>query len=238
VDDRGKKTDALRSWLWVALFAAAFAWVEGSIVVYLREIYFGGTFSFPLVIPWRDGELAVDRLMKIEFVREIATIIMLIAVGWAAGGTPWQKFCLFMIAFGIWDVFYYVWLRVMTGWPESLMTWDLLFFVPLPWVGPVITPVLIALAMIAAGSLIIYYEQKGYVIRWRWFDIVVIAACGLLLIVAFCWDWKNILRIPGNSLYTGIPNPFAWWLFLPVYLASVVYFSLRLYRIVSAGKRH
>ena len=124
----------------------------------------------------------------------------------------------------------------MVRWPESLMTWDLLFFVPLPWVGPVITPVLIALAMTVAGSLIIYYEEKVYTIPWRWFDFVILLGCGLLLIVAFCWDWKNIMRIPGDELRTGIPNPFAWWLYLPVYLFSVLYFTLRLTKTVSANK--
>jgi hypothetical protein len=231
-----REMDALRRWVWVVVFAIAFAWVEGAIVVYLREIYFGGSFSFPVFIEWREGELIVDRLMRIEFVREIATIVMLIAVGWAAGRTSWQRFSLFMIAFGIWDIFFYVWLRVMVGWPESLMTWDLLFFVPLPWVGPVITPVLVALAMTVAGSLIIYFEEKGYTISWRWFDFVIISVCGLLLIAAFCWDWKNIMRFPGDELRTGIPNPFAWWLYLPVYLFSIAYFALRLKKIISAGK--
>jgi hypothetical protein len=233
---REGEMDSFRRWIWVAAFAIAFAWVEGAIVVYLREIYFGGSFSFPVVMEWREGELVVDRLMRIEFVREIATILMLVAVGWAAGSTSWQRFCFFMIAFGIWDIFFYIWLRIMVGWPESIMTWDLLFFVPLPWVGPVITPVLIAMAMTVAGSLIIYYEEKGYAVSWRWFDFVVILGCGLLLIVAFCWDWRNIMRIPGDEIHTGIPNPFAWWLYLPAYLFSVVYFALRLKKTVSAKK--
>jgi len=217
-------------------FAIAFAWVESAIVVYLREIYFGGSFCFPVVMEWREGELVVDKLMRIELVREIATIIMLVAVGWTAGRTSWQRFCFFMIGFGLWDIFFYIWLWVMVRWPASLLTWDLLFFVPLPWVGPVITPVLIALAMTVAGSLIVYYEQRGYTISWRWFDFIILMGCGLLLIVAFCWDWKNIMRIPGDELRTGIPNPFAWWLYLPAYLFSVAYFALRLNKTVSANK--
>ena len=142
---------ALWRWIWVVVFAIAFAWVESSVVVYLREIYFEGSFFFPIVLEWKDGKLLVDNLMRIEFGREIATILMLVAIGCAAGKNALQKFCFFMIAFGVWDIFYYIWLLVMVGWPESLMTWDLLFFVPLPWVGPVITPVLIALAMAIAG---------------------------------------------------------------------------------------
>ncbi len=226
---------AFRNWGWVVVFAIAFAWVESAVVVYLREIYFNGGFSFPLVIKWEDGKHVIDPLIRIEFVREIATIIMLVAVGWVVGRNRFQKFCFFMIAFGIWDIFYYIWLYVMVSWPENLMTWDLLFYVPLPWVGPVITPVLIALAMVVAGSLIIYYDEKGYDIRWRWYDMVVELSCGLLMIVAFCWDWKNIIQFPGDIERTGIPNPFAWWLYLPAYLFSIAYFALRLRQIIITG---
>jgi hypothetical protein len=219
--------------IWVAIFAVAFAWVESAVVVYLRKIYFDGVFSFPLVVVWEEGKHVIDPLIKIEFGREIATLIMLLAVGWVAGRTKFQRFCFFMISFGIWDIFYYIWLYVMVGWPESLMTWDLLFYVPLPWVGPVITPVLIAAAMIGAGLLIIYYGDRGYEIRWRWYDMAVEIGCGLLLIVAFCWDWKNILQVPGDIARTGIPNPFAWWLYVPAFLFSLVYFGLRLRAILS-----
>jgi len=224
---------AFQNWLWVVIFSIAFAWVESAVVVYLRKIYFFGGFSFPLVIKWEGGRHVVDPLIRIEFGREIATIVILIAIGWMAGRNRFQKFCFFMLAFGLWDIFYYIWLYVMVGWPDSLMTWDLLFYVPLPWVGPVITPVLIALAMVVAGSLIIYFDEKGCDIRWRWYDMSIELTCGLVMIVAFCWDWKNILQIPGPVEYTGIPNPFAWWLYLPVYVFSVVYFAVKLRKSIS-----
>ncbi|MDY6852790.1 MAG: hypothetical protein SV487_12045 [Thermodesulfobacteriota bacterium] len=227
----------LITWLWVVIFALAFAWVESAVVVYLREIFFDGSFSFPLVIQWEGERLVVTNITRIEFGREISTIIMLWAAGYLAGKNGLQRFCYFMIAFGLWDIFYYVWLRVMVGWPESLMTWDLLFFVPLPWVGPVITPVLIALAMTVGGSLIIYLQEKGYTIRWRWYDLVIELLCGLLMIVAFCWDWKNIVRLPGEPGRTGLPNPFAWWLYLPAYSFAAAYFSARLWRLVSGNKK-
>jgi hypothetical protein len=224
---------AFRRWIWVAVFAIAFAWVESAVVVYLREIYFDGVFKFPLVVVWEEGKYIIDPLIRIEFWREIATIIMLVAVGWVTGRSKLQRFCFFMIAFGIWDIFYYIWLYIMVGWPESPMTWDLLFYVPLPWVGPVITPVLIAVTMVGAGLLIIYYDDKGYVITWRWYDIPIELGCGLLIIVAFCWDWKNILQVPGDITRSGVPKPFAWWLYLPAYLFSIIYFAIRLKQIVS-----
>lgn len=162
-----KIKSVFRIYIWVIVFAIAFAWVESAVVVYLPEIFFDGDFKFPLFVKWVDGKHIIDPLVRIEFGRETATIIMLVAVGWVAGRNRFQKFCFFMIVFGIWDIFYYVWLYVMVRWPQSLMTWDLLFFVPLPWVGQVITAVLIAIAMVIGGSLIIYCDEKGYDIRLR-----------------------------------------------------------------------
>jgi hypothetical protein len=227
--------DTLLKWVWVVIFAAAFAYVESAVVVYLREIYFEGSFEFPIDTVWENGWHVLDPLILVEMGREAATIVMLAAAGVMAGTSGLQRFCFFMIAFGIWDIFYYIWLWVTLGWPESLMTWDLLFYLPLPWVGPVIAPVMIAAAMVAAGSILIHVGRKGHAIRWRWYDWVIELGCGLVLIVAFCWDWKNILRLPDGAAYSGIPNPFAWWLFLPAYLFALIYFAVRLHQTIRAG---
>lgn len=229
--------EALWRWTWVVIFAIAFAWVESAVVVYLRKIYFDGSFSFPIFTKWENGRYIFDELMPIELGREVATLVMLATVSAAAGKNAIQKFSFFMIAFGVWDIFYYVWLWVMVNWPESLMTWDLLFLIPLPWVGPVITPVLIALAMTVAGSLIFYYDEKGFEIRFNRYDWIIEFGCGLIMIIAFCWDWKNIIKLPGDILRTGIPNPFLWWVYLPAYLFSVIYFIVR-FRQILATNRH
>jgi hypothetical protein len=225
----------IRRWAWVVIFSAAFAYVESAVVVYLRKIYFEGAFEFPIATLWDDGRHVLEPLIVVEMGREAATIVMLAAAGMLAGANALQRFCFFMIAFGVWDIFYYVWLWVILRWPDSLMTWDLLFYIPLPWVGPVITPVLISVTIIAAGSLLLFAGLKGYAIRWRWYDGVIELGCGLLLIVAFCWDWKNILRVPDGAPYSGIPNPFAWWLFLPAYLFALLYFMVRLQQAIRAG---
>ncbi len=232
-DFRNAKRGLSNPWVMIILFSIAFAWVESAVVVYLREIYFDGDFKFPLVVFWEEGKHIIDPLVRIELGREIATIIMLVAAGCLAGKNGLQKFCYFMVSFGILDIFYYVWLYVMVGWPESLMTWDLLFFVPLPWVGPVITPMIIALTMIVAGSLIIYLDDRGYRIAWRWYDMAIELSCGVLLIIAFCWDWRNILQMPGDMTRSGFPNPFAWGLYIPAYPFSVIYFAIRLRGIVN-----
>ncbi len=227
--------DALWRWIWVVVFAVAFAWVESAVVVYLREIYYDGVFEFPIRIHWVDGAIVFDHMSYIELGRELATMLMLVAVGCMAGRSYWQKFGFFMISFGVWDVFFYLWLWVMIRWPESLLTWDLLFLMPLPWVGPVIAPVLIAIALLGAGTVIVFHDDRGYRVHSRWYDWAVILGCALLMVVAFCLDWKNILRVPADPPYTGDPNPFAWWLFGPAYALSAGYFVARFVSSVRRG---
>ena len=86
--------------------------------------------------------LTPSRKITGRIVNIVPLLLLLAAIACISGKTPLRRFCFFMIAFGTWDIFYYIWLWVMIRWPESLMTWDLLFLLPLPWVGPVITPVL------------------------------------------------------------------------------------------------
>ncbi len=64
-----------------------------------------------------------------------------------------------VVAFGVWDIFYYVFLKVMCDWPRSLFDWDILFLLPLPWWGPVLAPVSIALLMIVWGTLASQFEH-------------------------------------------------------------------------------
>ena len=42
---------------------------------------------------------------------------------------------------------------MISGWPTSLFDWDILFLLPLPWWGPVLAPVCIAVLMIVWGTL-------------------------------------------------------------------------------------
>ncbi len=132
----------------VIVFGVAFAYVESSVVVYLRALYYPGGFVFPLkAMP---AQHAI-----VELLREFATIIMLVTVGWMAGRSRWSRFGYFIIAFAVWDIFYYVWLKVLLNWPASIFDWDILVLIPLPWIGPVIAPCLISILMATAGFLIV-----------------------------------------------------------------------------------
>src|SRR6266516_7032577 len=142
-----------RRWLVVALYAVAMAWVEAAVVYYLRSL-------IDRIEPYQPYPLPVARgFGEAELIREIATLIMLFTVGWLAGATWRARLGYSVVAFGVWDIFYYVFLRVLTGRPKSLLDWDILFLIPLPWWGPVWAPTSIALLMILWGTFIAQFER-------------------------------------------------------------------------------
>ncbi len=207
-----------RTLLALILFGIAFGYVEAAVVVYLRTIFVpirqeafravdhNDLFPLLTVEHLQAAGPEYAGLLGIELGRELATIFMLAAAGLAIAGNFRQWLAGFMIAFGVWDIFYYVFLRLLIGWPESLMTWDLLFLVPVPWVGPVIAPVIVSLSMILAGGVILGCEAAGRPLRFQRLDWAAIFAGGLTVIVAFCWDWRRLAA-------GGWPDPFNWPLF-------------------------
>jgi len=140
--------------LWVAVFAVAFAAVESAVVVYLRALYYPEGFSLPLKIFSRNH-------FWVELVRELATMVMLASVALLTGTNRWQRFAYFLITFGAWDIFFYLWLKVMLNWPSSIFDWDILFLLPVPWIGPVVAPVLVSIVLIVAGWLILLREVSS-----------------------------------------------------------------------------
>jgi len=141
-----KMNKAYSKIFWVSAFSIAMAYLEAAVVVYLRRVY--GISDLILQVPPFDAQIAA-----IEVGRELATLVMLLCIGWIAGETLQSKVAFAFITFGLWDIFYYVWLRVFIGWPQSILEPDLLFLIPLPWWGPVLAPVLIALLMVIGGIL-------------------------------------------------------------------------------------
>jgi hypothetical protein len=114
---------------WITLFSISMGFLESSVVVYIREIYYPGGFDFPIVT--MDKTLAITELL-----REAATMFMLLSAGIIAGRNTAERFAWFIYCFAVWDIFYYVFLYALLGWPESLLTWDILFIIPVVWDRP------------------------------------------------------------------------------------------------------
>lgn len=201
---------------WLIIFSIAMAYLESAVVVYLREIYYPEGFSFPLT-PMNSN------IFIMEFGREIATIIMLTGIGVLTGNSSSQRFAFFLLTFAIWDIFYYIFLYILIGWPSSLLTWDILFLVPIPWVGPVITPIIVSLIMIILASSMIYFKKNLNINQW------LLSILGSLIVITswvldYCkfsshqfsnevWFLSSERELFGSS-EQYIPNSFNWYIFL------------------------
>ena len=202
------KNETLTRYLTVVLFAIAMAWVESAVVFDLRTMV-------DRIVPYQPDPLPlVGKLGPVELVRELATMIMLLTVGVLAGKTWRARWGYAFVAFGVWDIFYYVFLKVMCGWPHSLLDWDILFLLPLPWWGPVLAPVLIALLMIFWGTLASQIEHQpasrvSTVATWS------IAFTGMLLAqYVFMADSIRVADQGVEVIRKVLPTDFNWPLFL------------------------
>jgi len=202
----------------VLLFGTAFGYMEAAVVSYLRDLdepvvqrFYPGRPPGDLFPLLTQGQVAAvepqgRRMLVIEIGREAATILMLAGIALAASTNMGAWAAAFAIAFGTWDITFYVFLKVLLDWPASLFTWDILFLIPVPWVGPVIAPVLVSAAMIAAGIWHLRREADGNPVRlgrWNWAGL---AAGAAVIIVAFTLDYANVMA-------GGMPRPFHWAVF-------------------------
>jgi hypothetical protein len=197
-----------RRWWTVVLYAMAMAWVESAVVFYLRSMIHRTEPYQPDPLPMIGGFAAV------ELTRELATLVMLFAVGVLAGRTWRARIGYTIIAFGVWDIFYYIFLKIICGWPHSLLDWDILFLLPLPWWGPVLAPVLIALLMIVWGSLASQYEPPAAPLRRIWAAWLLNFFGSALALYVFMTDAMDASRHGLESIRTILPTRFHWPLFL------------------------
>jgi hypothetical protein len=197
-----------RRWLGVVVFAVAMAWVEAAAVFYLRSLV-------GRIEPYQPDPLPSGGAWgNAELVREVATLVMIGAVGSLAGRSWRSRFGYSCLAFGIWDIAYYPFLRILTGWPRSLLDWDILFLLPLPWWGPVLAPCLIALLMIGGGTLLGWGDEPE---RPLWPSRATAWAGGLGVAVAlgvFMADAARAWPAGSEAVRRSLPERFGWPVFL------------------------
>jgi hypothetical protein len=220
------------------LFGISFGYLEAAVVVYLRAIYDpirqrlhpdrAAGDLFPLISSRELADAGPEnpRRLLIEIGREASTIAMLASFGLAAGRNFHQRMAAFAVVFGLWDIFFYVFLRVMIHWPQSIFTWDLLFLIPLPWVGPVIAPVIVASTLVVCG--LISLGLGGLPARPR--EWMTMMAGGIIVILSFVWDYRN-------TMAGGLPNPFNWPLFFAGEIIALMGFFVAVWRRVYPGSR-
>ena len=205
----------------LSVFAVAMGILEAIVVVYLRQMYYPQGFNFPLT-------LLSQKMMITEWIREIMTLVMLVSLGMISGKDSFQRFLFFLYIFAVWDIFYYAGLKLFLNWPVSFFTFDVLFLIPVPWISPVLAPLLCSMTMILFSVSMLVLREKGLsvcLLKREWglaFTGVMLTFC------SFIWDYTaivikngfilNILSLPENDpfwkrLSQYQPEDYHWSLF-------------------------
>jgi len=193
-------------------FGAAFGYIEAAVVVYLRAIFYPDGFRFPLVEFGHGG--LWRRLLLTEIGREGATLVLISSGALLIGRNIRERLACFLVIFALWDIFYYVWLKVLIDWPGSIMDWDILFLIPMVWASPVSAPVLISALMLVFGVLILRFNDGGRGIKVTLLDWFGFFVSVVVMVMCFCLAGRHIAE-------ADFASHFWWWLFWPGYLLLV-----------------
>ncbi len=197
MNDTGKR------FLWVSAYAIAMAFLEAVVVVYIRGL-----------LQITSDHVTLGPYVTMETWREAATLVMLATVGWLAGHKSSDRLAYGLFAFGLWDIWYYIWLKVLTGWPATVWDWDVLFLIPLRWWGPVLAPMLIAVLICVVTVLAVLRSERGERLEFTPLRGGVTASGGLLALYVFMSDSLCALLRGQVDWDTLRPEPFQWPLFL------------------------
>jgi len=210
-----------KSLIALTIFGIAMGLLEAAVVVYLRQLYYPEGLTLPL-------KPASSTILLIESSRELATLVMLITSAIAVGENALQSFAYFLYMFGIWDIFYYVFLKVFLDWPASILTWDVLFFVPVLWVSPVLAPIICSLTMIVFGCITVLLQQKGAHIKIKGVDWALFISGAAVIFYSFIKDYVTFLLSEGlpiniwalarnpnfqQLISQYVPTHYSWYLF-------------------------
>lgn len=206
---------------WMTVYAIAMAFLESAVVIYLRELYYPVEFKFPMAPIARHVAIT-------ELLREVATMIMLLAPAALITTRRLERFGWFCFCFGIWDIFYYVFLKAILDWPNTLLDWDILFLVPVVWVGPVLAPCIVSCGLIALGCILLHRSERDRSFTPGYLNWVALAASGILILYTFIEEPLRHILAAGerasplpraghmalDQLRAYLPEHYAWGLFL------------------------
>lgn len=188
---------------WMTAYAIAMAYLEASVVVYLRALL-GVT----------NATVELHGYMGVEMIREAATLVMLAAVGWLSGRNGRERVAYGVYAFGIWDIGYYFWLKVLIGWPDTFFSPDVLFLLPVRWTAPVLAPILIAVLMCLTAVLALLRLERGQTLGFTRTRLGIGLLGGLLALAVFMSDALLALADGRPDWNLLPPGDFRWLPFL------------------------
>lgn len=240
-----------RTWPWVSLLVFAFAMgvLEGIVAIYLRDLYYPDGFFFPL------APLS-SRTVLIEMIREATTIMMLAATGYIAGRSGMERLALFVYIFGIWDIVYYGTLLAILGWPPSLLTWDVLFLIPVTWLGPVLAPLICSCTMIVLTLSVERRLGQGVAVTAAPVEYAACLTGAMLILLSFLWEYGRLIIGGGllsrfltlaedpqfrEMVSRHVPIDYHWSLFIAgegLILLSILLFFSRTRRLAYSPESH
>lgn len=201
------------------IFAISMGFFESAVVVYLRKIAYPDGFAFPLQP--LDGTIALT-----ELIREVFSMLMLLTVAQLISRNRNERLAWFIYNFAVWDISYYVFLKLLLGWPASLFTMDILFLIPFIWTGPVIAPILLSGLMIWLAVLILKYNKPLKRVKIVALELWSFIAGSVIVIFSFTLDYLNYFFKHGGTVWQlfcmrlhtklsvdYIPQKFYWLIF-------------------------
>jgi hypothetical protein len=202
--------DLVKRFTWVSVYAIAMAFLEAVVVAYIRELLH------------LTGRADLNAYAPMEAWREAATIVMLVAVGWLAGRNKVDRLAYGVFAFGMWDIWYYVWLKVLVDWPKTLLDWDTLFLIPFPWRGPVISPVLIAGLICVVAVLAVVQVNRQKTPKITFFQTGLVLCGALLALYIFMAAPIHVWIRGGKNWGSAQYEVFNW----PVFLIALIMMAI------------
>lgn len=213
VQERHKRT--FKRFLIAVVFSIAFGYIEAAVVVYLRAIFYPDGFTFPLA-EFGNGPLW-SRLLLTEVGREAATLVLILTASYLFGRNRPGCFAYFLTIFAVWDIFYYVWLKVLLDWPADIMDWDILFLIPVPWASPVLAPILVSITVLVFAAIILYRSDGARPVKVSLTDWLGFILTAIVVVVSFSIAGLHISE-------TDYRSHFHWFLFAAGLLAAVAIF--------------
>jgi len=144
-------------------------------------------------------------------------MVLILTGSWLFGRTLQQRFAYFLTIFAVWDIFYYVWLKVLLDWPGSIMDWDVLFLIPVVWASPILAPILISLTLLVFAVIILYRCCCKGPLKLTLADWIGFTFAALVVVVSLCTAGSYITK-PDYKLH------FHWLLFALGYISAIALF--------------
>ena len=244
-----KISKLIQTKLLLIIFSIAMGLLETIVVVYLRMLYYPQGFSFPL-------KLINSKVYGIELLRELATLVMLASVSFLAGRKFYVRLAYFLLTFATWDIFYYLWLKVLLNWPATILDWDVLFLIPIAWVGPVLAPILCSLVMLIIAGLILSFDHGGISVKFNSSEWLIMLAGSMMILYTFIIDYSALIFRDGlliqlstlittkefqQRLMTYQPDHYQWIWFglgITLVLLAICLFVRRNYKQINTSAKN